>query len=57
MTQWANRQNTISMDAYNKKRMIMVWDSAGGSSPIEANFGPTGFIEQRAAYFEQRFPG
>ena len=57
MAQWADQQNTISMDAYNKNRMIKVWESAGGSSPIEANFGDTGFIQQRAAYFEQRFPG
>lgn len=57
MAQWANRQNTISMDAYGKNRMIKVWDSAGGAAPIEANFGPTGFIQQRAAYFEELYPG
>ena len=57
MAQWANRQDTIAMDAYGKNRMIKVWDSAGGSSPIEANFGPTGFIQQRAAYFEEIYPG
>ena len=57
MTQWANRQDTISMDAYGKNRMIKVWDSAGGAAPIEANFGPTGFIQQRAAYFEELYPG
>ena len=57
MTQWANRQDTISMDAYSKNRMIKIWDSAGGAAPIEANFGNTGFIQQRAAYFEEIFPG
>ena len=25
--------------------------------PIEANFGDTGFIQQRAAYYEEIFPG
>ena len=57
MAQWANRQDTIAMDAYGKNRMIKVWDSAGGEAPIEANFGATGFIQQRAAYFEEIYPG
>ena len=57
MAQWANRQDSIATDAYGKNRMIKVWDSAGGEAPIEANFGATGFIQQRAAYFEQIFPG
>ena len=57
LAQWATKQDQIAVDAYSKNRMIKVWESTGGQTPIEANFGDSGFIQQRAAYFEQIYPG
>jgi len=57
LSQWSLKQDQIATDAYNKNRMIKVWESTGGAAPIEANFGDTGFIRQRAAYFEEIYPG
>ena len=56
-SQWSTKQDQIAVDAYSKNRMIKVWESAGGAAPIESNFGATGHIQQRAAYFEEIYPG
>jgi len=53
----ASTANTVASNAIATQQKLRLWDSVAGVNPVADSFGPTGYIKNRAAYFEQLAPG